>query len=314
MEADRAPRIVFMGTASFAVPSLELLVKHHLEPVAVVTGPDRPKGRGQKVRMTPVKEAALRLGIGLILQPEDVRSPGFAREIESLDADIIVVVAFRILPPDVYSQARKGAFNLHGSLLPQYRGAAPIQRAVMAGERTTGVTTFFLERKVDTGQMILQREMEIGENETAGDVHDRMMELGAEVVLETVRQILEGRVALQQQDDSLATKAPKIFKEDCEIDWSRTAREVHNHIRGLSPNPGAWTTHDGGQLKMYRSRLADGAGDPGEVLKADHTLIVACGEGAVEITELQQESRRRMDAVEFLKGYAIVPSDRLGAS
>lgn len=300
-----------MGTPEFAVPSLERLVEHGYKPVAVVTGPDRPRGRGRKVSPTPVKEAALRLGIAPIMQPESVKDPAFAEEVAALEPDVMVVVAFKILPPAVFTRAKRGAFNLHGSLLPKYRGAAPINRAVMAGDTETGVTTFFLKEKVDTGAMILQRRMPIGPEETAGDVHDRMMLLGAEAVLETVRRIEKGEVVTQPQDDSLATPAPKIFPEDCRIPWKKPAHEVHNHIRGLSPFPGAWTHHDDVLFKIYRTRLAEGAGMPGEVIEAGARLVIACGNGAVEVLTVQQEGRRRLDAVAFLNGYDLPVGTRL---
>ncbi len=304
-------RIVFMGTPAFAVPSLERLVEHGYRPVAVVTGPDRPRGRGRKPTPTPVKEAALRLGIDRLLQPESVKDPAFADEIAALAPDVLVVVAFKILPPAVYTQARLGAFNLHGSLLPRYRGAAPIHRAVMAGETETGVTTFFLQQQVDTGAMILQRPMAIGPDETAGEVHDRMMHLGADAVLETVRRIEAGAAVAQPQDDALATPAPKIFPEDARIPWARPAGAVHNHVRGLSPHPGAWTCHGETLLKVYRTRQAAGAGTPGTVLEAGPRLLVACGEGAVEVLELQQEGRRRLKAAAFLNGYDLPVGARL---
>ena len=300
-----------MGTPAFAVPSLERLVEHGYTPVAVVTGPDRARGRGRSVTPTAVKEAALRLGITTILQPESVKDPAFAEEVATLEPDVIVVVAFKILPPDVYTQARQGAFNLHGSLLPRYRGAAPINRAVMAGDTETGVTTFFLKKKVDTGAMILQRSMAIGPDETAGEVHDRMMVLGADAVLETVRRIDAGTVETQAQDDSLATPAPKIFPEDGEIPWEDAAARVHNHIRGLSPYPGAWTHHGETKLKIYRSQRAEGVGAPGEVLEAGPRLVVACGEGAIEVLTVQQQGRRRLGAGAFLNGYALSEGDRL---
>ncbi len=304
-------RIVFMGTPAFAVPSLERLVENGYKPVAVVTGPDRARGRGRAVSPTAVKEAALRLGIEPILQPESVKDPAFADEIAALEPEVIVVVAFKILPEAVYTQARLGAFNLHGSLLPRYRGAAPINRAVMAGETETGVTTFFLKKKVDTGAMILQWPMDIGPDETAGEVHDRMMLLGADAVLETVRRIDAGPVETQAQDDTLATPAPKIFPEHCQVPWDRPAEGVHNHIRGLSPYPGAWTHHGETLLKLYRSRRADGSGAPGEVIETGARLIVACGDGAVEILEIQQQGRRRLDAAVFLNGYDLPVGTRL---
>lgn len=299
------PRIIFMGTAGFAVPSLERLIEQGFPPVAVATGPDRRRGRGQKVSFTPVKSAALEHNLTTILQPENVKDPSFAEDVVALEPDIIVVVAFRILPPAVYEAAKKGAFNLHGSLLPAYRGAAPINRAVMAGEEKTGVTTFFLEKRVDTGNVIMKREMSISPNETAGEVHDRMMMLGAEAVVDTVRLIESGEVPTFSQDDSLATRAPKIFKEDCEIDWQMHSDFVHNHVRGLSPYPGAWTMHGEHMLKILRAQPAEGAGASGEVLSSNEALVVACAEGAIEVLEIQQEGRRRMAVSDFLRGYQI---------
>ena len=302
-----------MGTPEFAVPSLERLVEGGYPPVAVVTGPDKPRGRGQTLTPTPVKEAAQRLGIETILQPESVKDPAFAEEVAALEPDVLVVVAFRILPPAVYTTARLGAFNLHGSLLPRYRGAAPIHRAVMAGETQTGVTTFFLQEKVDTGAIILAKTMSIGPDETTGEVHDRMMHLGAEAVLETVQRIDAGTATPRPQDDTEATPAPKVFKEEGEVDWAQPAEVVHNHIRGMAPFPGAWTTHDGTTLKLFRSRRATGDGAPGTVLEAGERLVVACGAGAVEIVTLQQPGRQRMEAAAFLNGYPLDPGDTLGS-
>lgn len=297
-------RILYMGTPEFAVPSLEQLAEAGYVPEAVVTGPDRPRGRGQKVRPTPVKRAAERLGIESILQPASVKDPSFAAAVADLDPDVIVVVAFKILPPSVFTAARRGAFNLHASLLPRYRGAAPINRAVMAGEEETGVTTFFLQESVDTGNIILQKKTPIGPEETAGMVHDRLKEIGAEAVVETVRQIDSGRVDVRPQDDDLATPAPKIHNEDCRIPWQEPARVVHNHIRGLSPYPGAWTLHGDTRLKVYRSRRHDGEGPAGTVL-GSQGVVVACGEGAVELMELQQPGRQRLEAPAFLNGYEL---------
>jgi len=301
-----------MGTPEFAVPSLTALVDAGYTPVAVATGPDRPRGRGQEVSPTPVKQVAQDAGIERILQPEDVTDPAFAEAVADLEPDVIAVVAYKILPPEVYTTAEKGAFNLHGSLLPKYRGAAPINHAIMAGETETGVTTFFLEPSVDTGDIILQRRMSIGPNETAGEVHDRMAELGGEAVVETVRQIDEGTVETKPQDDEKATPAPKIHDEDCEIPWAHSAEDVHNHVRGLSPYPGAWTMHDGTRLKLYRTQRADGSGAPGEIIEADERLVVACGTGAVEVLILQQPGRKRLDAADFLNGYALSEGDRFG--
>lgn len=307
-----------MGTPEFAVPSLDRLVEAGLKPVAVVTAPDRPRGRGQTMQSSAVKIAARAHGIDTILQPESVKDPAFAAQIRELAPDVIVVVAFRILPPDVFESARLGAFNLHGSLLPAYRGAAPINRAIMEGETVTGVTTFFLRKEVDTGNVILRRELDIGPDETAGEVHDRMMEIGAEAVVETTRLILSGRAEATPQDDSLATPAPKIFPEDCRIPWSADAGRVHNHVRGLSPYPGAWTRHDDARIKIYRTRVAKQAdarpggivsAPPGRILDAADTIRVACGSGAVDVLELQPAGSRRMAAVDFLNGYELAEGD-----
>ncbi len=302
-------RLVFMGTPEFAVPSLEALAEAGYAPVAVVTGPDRPRGRGQKLRPTPVKKAAQRLGVEKVLQPESVNSAAFAEEVAALRPDVIAVVAFKILPPAVYEAARLGAFNLHGSLLPKYRGAAPINRAVMAGETQTGVTTFFLQKEVDTGDVILKREMSIGPEETAGEVHDRMMRLGAEAVVETVRRIERGEAEPLPQDDAKATPAPKLSVEEARVPWSKKARAVHNHIRGLAPYPGAWTEHAGTRLKLFRTRLAEGSGAPGTALDTAGRIVVACGEGAVEVLEIQQPGRQRLAARDFLNGYALAKGD-----
>ena len=301
-----------MGTPEFAVPSLTKLVDAGYPPVAVATGPDRPRGRGQEMSPTPVKRAALDAGIETLLQPEDVTSDDFAEAVAAQEPDVIAVVAFKILPPKVFTTATEGAFNLHGSLLPKYRGAAPINHAIMQGETETGVTTFFLEPSVDTGDIILQKHMSIGPDETAGEVHDRMMELGGEAVVETVRQIERGTVDPQPQDDSLATPAPKIHDPDCDVPWAGSGEDVHNHVRGLSPYPGAWTMHGDTRLKLYRTRRADGDGAPGEVLRANGKLVVACGTGAVEVLELQQPGRQRLSATDFLNGYALQEGDRLG--
>lgn len=291
-----------MGTPDFAVPSLRALADAGYKPVAVVTAPDRPKGRGRKVQPSPVKKAALDLEIRQILQPESVRDPDFAEAVRAVEADLQVVVAFRILPPTVFNAATKGAFNLHGSLLPRYRGAAPIHRAVMAGDSLTGVTTFFLKERVDTGNIILQRPLPIGPNDTTGDVHDRMMDLGADAVVDTVRMIERGTAEPLPQDDSAATPAPKVFREQADIPWGLPAQQVHNHIRGHSPVPGAWTTSPSGTLKVYRSLIAEGKGTPGEIIDTSGRLVVACGEGAVELVEVKPEGSRSMSARDYLNG------------
>ena len=304
-------RIVFMGTPGFAVPSLELLASSGRTPICVVTAPDRPAGRGRRLRPSAVKIAAERLGIGKILQPESVHDPVFAGEVAGLAADIIIVVAFRILPPVVFGAARLGTFNLHGSLLPRFRGAAPIHHAVLAGDEVTGVTTFFLREKVDTGDVILMREMPIGPDETTGEVHDRMMALGADVVLETVHLIEAGRVVVSSQNDELASAAPKVRSEDARIDWDAPAATVHNHIRGMSPVPGAWTLHRDKRIKVLRSTRTVGEGRPGEVVRANSRLIVACRTDAVSLEELQAPGKQLLPAEAFLRGYSLNEGDEL---
>ena len=238
-----------MGTPDFAVPSLEILISNGFILQTVVTAPDRPQGRGLEVRPTPVKTAALRHGLPL-LQPESLKDPSFVAAVSSLHPDLIVVVAFRILPREVFSIPRYGAFNLHASLLPQYRGAAPINWAIINGETTTGVTTFFLEEKVDTGGIILQAKLPIGSDDDAGSIHDKLARLGADAVLRTVRLIESGKPAPVPQDNTLATPAPKIFPNDCRIRWDMPAERVRNFIRGLSPFPAAWMDAMNGSMSL----------------------------------------------------------------
>lgn len=314
MDLRAGPRIVFMGTPEFAVPSLKALVDAGFKPIAVVTGPDKAKGRGQKVSSTAVKVAAHTLGIQTILTPDDVKSESFSQSVKELAPDIMIVVAFRILPESVFSQAKQGTFNLHGSLLPKYRGAAPINRAIMAGDEETGVTTFLLQQKVDTGNILIKRKMTVGLNETAGEVHDRMSILGAGVVVETVRLILSGTYVAATQDHSQASPAPKIFREDCEIDWTKPALEVHNHIRGLSPYPGAFTHYDGKQLKVFSSVLGPQASSTtsGQVLANESTLLVSCGSGSLELLTVQLEGKRALSSAEFLRGNEVAIGSEFG--
>ena len=300
-----------MGTPEFAVPSLEALVEGGYPPIAVVTGPDRLRGRGRKLQSTAIKQAAQHLGIESIIQPESVKDPSFAATIRALNCDLQVVVAFRILPREVFSCARLGAFNLHASLLPQFRGAAPINRALMAGVTETGVTTFFLKAKVDTGNIILQWPTKVLPDETAGSLHDRLAKLGARAVLETTRRIASGRVQERIQNNDQASAAPKIFRDDCRIRWSEPAEHVHNHCRGLSPYPGAWTPWKSGTLKIIGTRITQGDGVPGTVLASDNQIIVACLTGAIAITHLQAPGQRVLEARDFLNGHPIAPGSLL---
>lgn len=302
-------RVVFMGTPEFAIPSLEAIVNAGYDVPLVVSVPDKPKGRGRKLAPSPVKARAEELGLR-VATPERLRDPEFLEELASVQLDVLCVVAFRILPEAVYSIPSKGSFNLHGSLLPKYRGAAPINRAVMAGDDKTGVTTFFLKKKVDTGDVILRKSIGIGPDMTAGELHDVMMEVGAQAVVETLRLIESGTVETSTQDDSEATPAPKIFKEDCVIDWTTRAIDLHNMIRGLSPYPAAHTLLSDETYKMLRSRLteaeevpSDGKRlTPGEILIVGERLFVGTGDDALEILELQRQGKRAMSTADFLHG------------
>lgn len=294
-----------MGTPEFAVASLRrILHSGHSVPL-VVTAPDRPRGRGLKVQSSAVHRYAVERGLPVAM-PDSLKDPEFLERVRALSPDVICVVAFRILPEELFSIPSRGSFNLHGSLLPRYRGAAPIQRAIMAGETATGVTTFFLRPRVDTGAILMQRDIPIGPDMTAGQLHDIMMEAGAELVVETLARIERGDADPTPQNEAEATPAPKIFREDCVINWAWPAKRIHDHIRGLSPWPGAFTHLGGRVLKLYRSRLLDACDlMPGMVRIADGGIHVGTGAGNLEITELQIEGGRTMSAAEFLRGRPI---------
>lgn len=306
-------RIIFMGTPDFAVASLKSLVEHGKQVVAVITAPDKPAGRGQKLSQSPVKQYAIQQEIP-VLQPEKLRSPDFLDELKALKPDLFVVVAFRMLPEVVWSLPTRGTFNLHGSLLPQYRGAAPINWAVMNGEKETGLTTFFIEKEIDTGHIIDFVKVPIAEDETAGELHDEMMEQGAGLVLKTVEAIHAGEVQTVPQENLIKEElkpAPKIHKETCEIDWSKDRNSVYNHIRGLSPYPAAWTKLQGKVLKIFRTEKVESLGD-GKRLEGELTevftnekdsLCFKTADGWLSLTELQLEGKKRMGVEEFLRGY-----------
>ena len=307
-------RIVYMGTPDFAVESLRALVEGGYNVVAVVTMPDKPAGRGHKMQFSAVKEYALSVGLP-VLQPEKLKAEDFIEELRSYKADLQIVVAFRMLPEVVWAMPRLGTFNLHASLLPQYRGAAPINWAIINGETKTGATTFFLKHEIDTGDMILQEQITIGENEDAGSLHDRLMMLGAELVLKTVDLIIEGTAKPIAQPALPADKlrpAPKIFKETCEIDFSKTATQVHNFVRGLSPYPTAWTNITiGGQtqtVKIYKTEISNSPEKP-EISKVvtdgKHYLRVGCSEGWIDLTEVQLPGKKRMNIKDLLNGLKI---------
>lgn len=309
-------KIVFFGTPDFAVESLDRLVSGGYNIVGVVTMPDKAAGRGHKMFQSPVKEYALAHNLKL-MQPANLKDPEFVEELRSLNADLQIVIAFRMMPEVVWNMPPLGTFNLHASLLPKYRGAAPINWAVMNGDKETGVTTFFLKHEIDTGDIIQQEKIEIAETDNVGVVHDRLMTLGAGMVIETVDAIIAGTVKPIPQEDLLnkdeePTPAPKIFKETCEIDFKRTAREVYNHIRGLSPYPAAWTTikdANGAEfaLKIYETELPSEkvVGEPGAVVATKDTLTFACADGSIEVKSIQLAGKKRMTTAEFLRGFKL---------
>lgn len=300
------PRIIFMGTPEFAVPSLQILVEAGYDVVAVVTATDKMGGRGgKKLLQSAVKKYAVEQGIP-VLQPKNLKAPEFIEELASYQADLQIVVAFRMLPVAVWDMPRLGTFNLHGSLLPKYRGAAPINWAVIRGETETGVTTFFIQHEIDTGDILFQERMPIGPDETAGEVHDRMMQLGAQTVLKTVKAIAAGEVSAQLQDHSLATPAPKLKAENTQIDFSQDARAVHNFIRGLNPFPGAWTLFEGQKWKILRTAVLEESHELASgTIQTDNKsyLHIATGDGYVDVLELQIPGKRRMPVKDFLNGW-----------
>ncbi len=315
-------RIVFMGTPDFAVASLKALVDGGYNVVGVITAPDKPAGRGKRLNESAVKKYAVENGLN-VLQPEKLKNPEFLNELKKLEADLQVVVAFRMLPEVVWNMPPLGTFNLHGSLLPQYRGAAPLNWAVINGEKKTGVTTFLLDHKIDTGKIIFKREIEIAENDTVGDIHDRLMEIGAKLVTETVDALATGNYEAVAQTDILAESeikhAPKIFKDDCKVNWANNVEPIRNLIRGLSPYPTAWTklvridSEEEIQVKLFFAKKVDVAETavPGTI-KTDgkKVLNVACGNGWLQITDLQLAGKKRMKTEDFLRGFQQINNYR----
>ena len=319
----RSLRIVFMGTPEFAVASLEALVKAKCNIVGVITAPDKPAGRGMKMTESAVKKYAVRHHLK-VLQPEKLKNLQFLEELRSLNADLQIVVAFRMLPESVWNMPPLGTINLHGSLLPQYRGAAPINWAVINGEKETGVTTFKLKHEIDTGDILMQESFPIDENETAGDVHDKMKEIGARVLVETVKGIADGTLeerpqstgdSLQNKDDDselltpnsqLLKHAPKIFTETCNIDWRRSIDEIHNLIRGLSPFPCAFTELGDKTIKIFRGEkeLSLPTSKPGRWESDGKTYLkFAAKDGYILLKDVQLEGKKRMLIEDFLRGY-----------
>ena len=302
-------RIIFMGTPEFAVASLQALLLAECNVVAVVTAADKPGGRGMQLQQSAVKKFALEKGLP-VFQPEKLRNEVFLSALKELQADLQIVVAFRMLPEIVWNMPPLGTINLHGSLLPQYRGAAPINRAVMNGETETGVTTFLLQQEIDTGNILLQDKLSIGQNETAGELHDRMKDLGADLVVKTVKAFAEGTLVGQPQQQVAAgtelKMAPKIHSVDCEIDWNKSRDEVFNFIRGLAPYPAAYSFLEGKKVKIYQAEKSE-QGDlasPGNFSTDGKTyLSFSCADGNLSIKELQLEGKKKMPVEDFLRGY-----------
>ena len=306
--------ILFMGTPDFAVPSLIKLTENGHRPVAVVTGADKKRGRGQKLIPTPVKSAAIDIGIP-ILEPKNLKDSSFIREIASLDVELSCVVAFRILPEKVITVPERGTINLHASLLPLYRGAAPIQRAIMAGEKVTGATTFFIRREVDTGNILLQSSLPIAEDEDFGSLHDRLAELGAELLLETIEGLKSEKLKEIPQDNAKATNAPKIKSDDLVINWNNSARRIHNQIRGLSPFPGVSARIKNLVIKIFKTEKSEESVEgysPGQISEITGSYFtVATADGGLKVLELQRRGKIRMEASEFLRGINLSTGDVL---
>ena len=300
-------RIIYMGTPEFAVPALELLVESGWNVVGVITAADKPKGRGQKLVPSPVKEAALKMDLN-ILQPTNLKSPEFQEKLRALNADLQIVVAFRMLPEAVWDMPPLGTFNLHASLLPNYRGAAPINWAIINGDKETGVTTFFLKHEIDTGSIIYQEKVAILDEDDLGTVYEKLMNVGSKLVLKTVEDIAADKVQSLPQDESQAIHhAPKIFKETGEINWSNSAESIHNLVRGLSPYPAAWTKFDGKICKIFKTKVSSDHNSNkaiGELQTDNKTYLkVQTGDDILEILELQLEGKKRMKVDDLLRGY-----------
>nr|WP_305042950.1 methionyl-tRNA formyltransferase [Geoalkalibacter sp.] len=305
-------RTVFMGTPEFALASLQGLIDFGLPLVGVYTQPDRPKGRGKQLAPPPVKELALARGIP-VFQPLKLRRPEVVEELRGLAPDLIVVVAYgQILPQSVLDIPRFGCINVHASLLPRHRGAAPINKAILDGDAETGITTMLMDVGLDTGDMLVKRATPIGSDETAGELHDRLARLGRETLEETLRRLCAGTLQPEKQDDGLSTYAPMLKKEDGLIDWSRDARALHNQVRGLDPWPGAYTLLDGEVLRLAATGVEEGGGEPGMVVGADASGVrVACGSGVLRVGALQLPGRKRLAAADFLRGTPLAVGTKL---
>ncbi|NNF74514.1 MAG: methionyl-tRNA formyltransferase [Flavobacteriaceae bacterium] len=313
----RELNIIFMGTPEFAVSSLEALIENHYKVVAVVTAPDKPAGRGRKMNTSAVKQYALSKGL-TVLQPKRLKNEYFLKVLQALHVNLIVVVAFRMLPESVWRLPKYGTFNLHASLLPQYRGAAPINWAIINGETQTGVTTFFIDDKIDTGELILKREVEIDADETAGSLHDKLKAMGSQLVIETVKLIEQDDVSTKPQSENSELKsAPKLNPENCKIEWQKSQKAVNDLIRGLSPYPAAWCILKNGEetqrIKIYKAERieSENKAEAGSIQADKKSLLVACDDGWISILELQLAGKRKMDIKSLLNGYAFASEAKM---
>ncbi len=310
-------KIIFMGTPEFAVPSLEMLINEGYKVIAVVTQPDKPKGRGNKLAAPPVKEFALKHDI-TVLQPSKIKTPEFVEQIRELGPDLLVTAAYgKIISKEMLDVPTLGCINVHGSLLPKYRGAAPIQWSIINGEKVTGITTMFTDVGLDTGDILLKRELEIGSDMTAGELHDAMSVLGAEVLKDTLIKLKSGTLVRKPQDDAMSSYAPIITKEVGLIDWNKTPQQIHNTVRGTNPWPGAYTFLNESKMRIWKTCIADFDNNqkhcPGEIVRADDEgVLVKCSDGYIMIQELQFDSSKRMKVSDYIRGHKISIGEKLG--
>ncbi len=308
MQKNKDIRIVFMGTPEFSVTILNGIIQSGYNVVGVITAPDKPAGRGRKINQSAVKKYALDRGLK-ILQPTNLKDRNFLNELKNLNANLQVVVAFRMLPKAVWQMPELGTFNLHASLLPEYRGAAPINWAIINGEEKTGVTTFFIDEKIDTGEIILQKEISISKDETAGELHDKLMYLGTDLVIETIDKIAQNNIKTKPQPKKELKPAPKLYKETCKIDWNQNINSIYNKVRGLSPYPLAWTTIYNGkdvlEMKIYQAdkEIEQHKYKTGKIIVTKKEFKITTKDGYLKIVDLKVAGKRRMDAISFLNGY-----------
>lgn len=309
-------RIVFMGTPDFAVAILKKMVESNYNVVGVITAPDKPAGRGRKLNESAVKKYAVSQNLPL-LQPTNLKNEDFLNDLKTWNANLQVIVAFRMLPKVVWYMPAYGTFNLHASLLPEYRGAAPIHWAIINGEKKTGVSTFFIDEKIDTGEVIQRREIEILDDETVGELHDKLMHLGADLVVDTLQLIQQGTITTQKQPDADGKMAPKLYPENCKVDWSDTIDNIYNHIRGLNPFPSAWTEMDNDgsivSMKLYKvqKELVQHQEINGTIITSKNNIKVTVENGYIILDEIKLSGKRKMDAKSLLNGYSFSPDAKM---